>query len=99
MKCKLCERDKPESQGVFVPLTEEQRAILKAMDAQDTTEAVFYCKPCHNVLSNPEQGAKVLSGLAETKLRLRGMAPAHAERLGDQMYKLLIEKTKAKKEP
>ena len=99
MKCKLCERDKDRSQGILVPLTEEEREVFRGIDAQDTTEAVFYCKPCHNVLSNPEQGAKVLSGLLETKLRVSGMPPSRAERLGDQMYKLLIEKAKAKKDP
>jgi hypothetical protein len=98
MKCALCGRDKPENQGVVVTLDDADKEALRLANPQDTTEEVFYCKPCHGVLTDPEKGARVLSGLVETQLRLKGAAPLVAEQAGERMYKTLIEKAKAKKD-
>jgi len=98
MKCELCGRDKLKTQGVSVTLTESDREVLLKLATPVNMDAVFYCKPCHGVLTNPEEGAKVLSGLMETRLRLSGMAPARAEMLGNNMRRLLLEKASAKKD-
>jgi hypothetical protein len=98
MKCELCGRDKPESQCVTQTLTDVELEVFRSIDPTTTLASVFYCKPCHGVLTNPEEGAKVLSGLMETRLRLSGMAPARAEMLGNNMRRLLMEKASAKKD-
>ena len=98
MKCELCGRNRPENNGVVVTLTDADREIFLQLKTPVVADTVFYCKPCHSVLSDPEDGAKVLSGLMETKLRVAGMAPAQAEMLGNNMRRLLMEKASAKKD-
>ena len=98
MKCELCGRDKPESQCVTQTLTDVELEVFRSIDPTTTLASVSYCKPCHRVMSDPRDGATVLSGLMETRLRLSGMAPARAEMLGNNMQKLLLEKASAKKD-
>jgi hypothetical protein len=97
-RCALCERNKPENQGVLFKLDDADKEALRFANPQDITEEVFYCRPCHDVLTDIEKGAKVLSGLVETQLRLKGVAPLMAEHAGERLYKTLIEKANIKKD-
>jgi hypothetical protein len=83
MRCVLCGRERES--GTTVQLTEDERKIL----GSEATE-VFYCTPCHGVVTDKEMGARFLSSRFALQAKLMGHPKA--EEMGERMYKFLIER-------
>jgi hypothetical protein len=94
MKCEVCGRDRAEDQGVRLALTAEDRRLISNSTGQPAPAEYFYCKPCYGVLTDREQGARLISGQIESRLRLAGHPKA--QQIAEKVYTFLIEKSSSK---
>jgi hypothetical protein len=91
MKCEVCGRQQPDDQGVSITLTEDERKAIAGASGMPAPEVYFYCKPCYGVVTDREQGARLISGQLEMRLRMAGNP--FAEKIATRLYKFLIEKS------
>lgn len=74
-------------------MTEAEKAVFVRMGAT-VPEEVVYCRPCHRILTDKEQGARLLQGMLQQGLRPYN--PKKAEEQGDRLYRFLMERAKPK---
>jgi hypothetical protein len=94
MKCVNCGRDRPESSGTMLKLTEEDQRLIGSASGETPPAELFYCKPCYGVLTDREMGARLISGQLEVRLRLANHP--RARQVAEALYKYLIERSKNK---
>lgn len=90
-KCCMCSK---ECVGVTIQLTDEEKAAVQAM-GQKPTDSYTYCRPCFRVLSDPEQGARLIQGVFHLNAKLVGLP--NAEALAQKYHDLLISKARVSK--
>ena len=90
MKCCVCSTDRDEVSCVILMLSDEEKATIRAMGQKPET-SYAYCRPCFQILSNPEQGAQLIRGAFRHSLQAEGVQ--NAESLASRYYKFLISKT------
>lgn len=95
MKCEICGRDRQLSEGTTILLSEEDRAFVAHATGVPAPTSYFYCNPCYKVVTDREQGARLISNQLEMQLRASGNP--HAAKIAGRVYKFLIEKSKTKR--
>lgn len=81
--CCLC--DRPFTTGKTYDLTEAEKALI----GEDAPKSFSYCDGCLRVAQNLKQGAQVLRGYYERRLRERDVP--NAGHLADQFHQRLVE--------
>jgi uncharacterized protein YlaI len=94
MKCEICGRDRASDDGVVITLSAEEREFIAKSLKGSNPSSYFYCDPCYRVVTDREQGARLISGQLELQLRQSGHPKARE--VADRFYKFLIEKSKDK---
>jgi hypothetical protein len=95
MKCEICGRDRQETEGTVIKLTDEEREFILLSTGSPAPLQYFYCAPCYRIVTDREQGARLISGQMEMQLRSAGHP--HAHQIAERIYNFLIEKSKAKR--
>lgn len=92
VKCCVCQRPR-EPFKVLTLTADEKRFIMRATGklAPDTTT---YCKSCWAVVSNKLQGAQLLKGMLQLKLRASGVS--NAEQIATGVQNRLVKKASPK---
>ncbi len=91
MKCVNCSRERPESTGTVIQLTDEERGLIRKMSGDEPPTSYFYCKTCYRIITDREMGARMISGQLEIRLRAAGNPTA--QEIAEKLYKLLIDKS------
>ena len=89
--CAVCSRSFDEDDCKCILLTAEEKRVAVAMGYEGPNE-LHYCKPCWKILTDREQGAQLIRGIAETGLRRMGLS--QAEQMASKLHAGLMEKTK-----
>lgn len=95
MKCANCGRERPEGSGSVIKLTEDDQAMIQRVTGEPSPTEFFYCTPCYRIVTDPELGARMISGQLEMRLRMKGHPKA--QQIAEGLYKLLKEQSKNKK--
>lgn len=93
-KCINCGRERLESSGRVLTLTDEERAVITKVAGEPPPTEFFYCTPCYRVVTDREMGARLISGQLEIRLRVAGHP--RAKEAAEAFYKLLISKSESK---
>lgn len=94
MKCSNCGRERSESAGSVLKLSEDEQAHIAKLTGAPSPIELFYCKPCYRIVTDREMGARLISGQIEVRLRLAGHP--RAQQIAESFYRLLIEKSTSK---
>jgi len=84
-KCLVCGRGTPRNDSRIIVLTTEEKATIA-----NPLDEYVYCKPCWNVLSDPNSGPALISGIAQHHLRRLGVL--NAEELAQRFRSALTSR-------
>lgn len=86
MKCCICGADR--SNCHVIQVTEAEQAAIKQMGQEPQAEYA-YCRPCHRLMSNKESAARLIQGIVQTRLQMRGHP--RAEEIAKKYYEFFIK--------
>ena len=84
MKCCICNRERSETDCVVLTLTDEEKKFSSDM-GQGAPDTLVYCKPCYKVLTDREQGARLMQGTFRMNAGDLPGAAQYAQRLYDRL--------------
>ncbi len=93
VECCICGAKRERQDAVVVVLSDEEKAAIRQMKVEPPNEYA-YCKPCHRLTTDREQGARLIQGLVQTRLQLQGNPKA--EEIGRRYYEFFIQKAKVR---
>lgn len=91
VKCCICGSERDQDKCVGLTLTEAEAEAIRKLGKEPVKE-IFYCNPCYRIATDREQGARLMQGLVQT--RLRALGSPKAEEMGARMYDMLIRKSR-----
>ncbi len=92
-KCGVCGRVRDRDEMYIVQTNPEERAAIIKMGHEPRDEYI-YCRPCWGVVSDPVRCAQLYKGMLQ--MRHSPISEVRAEKLGDRVYKFLIDHAKPK---
>jgi hypothetical protein len=90
-KCGICGAERERDKCVVLVTTPTEAAAIRKMGREPEKEYV-YCNPCYRVVTDREQGARLMQGLIQTRLRTSGSPKAEA--LSKRMYEMMINRSR-----
>jgi len=93
----MCGQEFDRDQCIAVKLDVAERDTLRKMGIDPVPTTLFYCKPCWNLLKNPERAAQLMKGMAQQHLQQSGLAHAEAEKLAEEYRQKLLKRAQEMK--
>ena len=93
----MCGQEFDRDDCVAVKLDGAERDQLRKVGMNPPPSTLFYCKPCWNLLKNPEQAAQLMKGMAQQHLQHAGMPHDQAEKMAEAYRQELLRKAQEKK--
>lgn len=91
VECAVCHRPRAVSRCEVIELTDDEKASLRKM-GHTVEDTLYYCRPCWRVVTDRQQGAALMKGLAQTQLQRAGVA--NAEDVATKFHERVLELSK-----
>lgn len=91
VKCGICGAERDRDKCVVLVTTPAEAESIRKMGREPEKEYI-YCNPCYRVVTDREQGARLMQGLIQTKLRTSGSPKA--DELSKRMYEMLVKRSR-----
>ena len=94
----MCGQEFDRYECVAVKLTAAERDELRKMGMKPPPSTLFYCKPCWNLLHNPELASQLMKGMAQHHLQQSGVPHPQAEKMAEEYRQKLLKRAQEMKD-
>jgi len=86
--CAICHRPRAVERCEVLELTADEKKAMRQM-GQTPEDKLYYCRPCWRVVTNREQGAALMKGMAQVQLQRAGVT--NAETVATKFHERLLK--------